>query len=723
MSSRFLDAFKIALSISIVYGISLSMAWDNPHWAAFSVAFCSLATVGESLLKGLLRTFGTFAAVFVAIALLALFPQDRWIFTTCVSLWVAFCTWKMYANPNWYFWFCAGLGVPLLSMLSGGESLTAFQTVVLRAQQTILGTLVFSVVSSLLFPSNTRGAFENDVKHQLADVHAALTDTNKALLASGLTGEQLAASVAPLKQSILRQTGLAAKLQAAALDSFDIAETKHSWRKAVAAVASVIETLERLRLGLPDLEGTKPIDNLANLEVTLEELLRRLRVASELAEGKEADSVPHPISSGFVATGVDQMPAFQRAALSQLLRKIDELDRYSERLLIAIADVRGFAKDAQKKEKRFETKVLIPDPERVYGTLRVFTAFWMTFLAYIYVPDLPSWVVLIAMTTAISMLMMMAPALPLWGLTRPVILSIFFAGSIHIFLMPHFGGFLALGLTVFVATFLICWLCHTPQQAMGRALGLAFFAVLTQIENSQTYSFTFVANLTVAFGLVVCILAFVSHFPITFKPERVFLRMIHRYFSSIVALLETMHLDERSKNSWFERQRRAYHARQIKIIPDRLGVWIKALPKSVVTVEERDDLAGLAAGLAMLSERTSDLLETRSKEYSEEWILELVGEARAWRHAIQNVCSKLGDAAPEEISVGYLQERLSKRMGTLEDLVAKAISEGRTEGVDEPKNDVLFRELGGFRGVSLSLISLVEQAKRIDWNRLREARL
>lgn len=100
MSVRFLSALKVSLSIAIAYCISLSMAWDNPHWAAFLVAFCSLATVGESLLKGMLRTFGTFAAIFVALFLLALFPQDRWTFTLFVSLWVAFCTWKVHANPN-----------------------------------------------------------------------------------------------------------------------------------------------------------------------------------------------------------------------------------------------------------------------------------------------------------------------------------------------------------------------------------------------------------------------------------------------------------------------------------------------------------------------------------------------------------------------------------------------------------------------------------------------
>ncbi len=69
MSERFRTAFKIALAMTLAYGVALALDWDNPHWAGFSIAFCSMATAGESLLKGLLRIFGTFAAIFVSLPL------------------------------------------------------------------------------------------------------------------------------------------------------------------------------------------------------------------------------------------------------------------------------------------------------------------------------------------------------------------------------------------------------------------------------------------------------------------------------------------------------------------------------------------------------------------------------------------------------------------------------------------------------------------------------
>ena len=59
LSDRVKAAMKTALAMVLAYGVALSMDWDNPYWAGFSVAFCFLSTVGESLNKGLLRLSGT----------------------------------------------------------------------------------------------------------------------------------------------------------------------------------------------------------------------------------------------------------------------------------------------------------------------------------------------------------------------------------------------------------------------------------------------------------------------------------------------------------------------------------------------------------------------------------------------------------------------------------------------------------------------------------------
>jgi uncharacterized membrane protein YccC len=126
---RVKPAIKTALATVLAYGVALSMDWENAYWAAFAVAFCTLSTVGESLNKGLLRLSGTLLGSLAAVTLIALFPQDRWLFLIGMSIFTGFCTYMMPGTSRWYFWYVAGFSVPLLALAGGSEPLNDFQTV------------------------------------------------------------------------------------------------------------------------------------------------------------------------------------------------------------------------------------------------------------------------------------------------------------------------------------------------------------------------------------------------------------------------------------------------------------------------------------------------------------------------------------------------------------------------------------------------------------------
>ncbi len=180
LSRKAKEAIKTALALTIAYGIVLSMGWKNPYWAGFAVAFCSLATAGESLHKGLLRIGGTFVAFFVALTLVTLFPQDRWLFFGALSIYLAFCNYMMGGTSRWYFWYVAAFTVPLLAFGGGPGAVNKFETVVLRAQLTTLGVVVYTLVSSLLWPTSTKDLFEGTVKQ--------LVSAQRQLFCSYITG-------------------------------------------------------------------------------------------------------------------------------------------------------------------------------------------------------------------------------------------------------------------------------------------------------------------------------------------------------------------------------------------------------------------------------------------------------------------------------------------------------------------------------------------------------
>ena len=173
LSIRFKESFKTALAMTIAYGIALGMDWDKPYWAGFAVAFISLATVGQSLNKAALRLLGTLVAVVVALTLIALFPQDRWLFILALSVWVGLCTYMMAGGKYQYFWNVGGFVVVVISASAGPDSVDTFHIAILRTEETGLGILVYSLVAVLLWPSNSHAEF-NAAARKLAAIQHRL---------------------------------------------------------------------------------------------------------------------------------------------------------------------------------------------------------------------------------------------------------------------------------------------------------------------------------------------------------------------------------------------------------------------------------------------------------------------------------------------------------------------------------------------------------------------
>jgi uncharacterized membrane protein YccC len=174
LSDGFKAAVKTALAMVLAYGVALSMDWDHAYWAGFSVAFCSLSTIGESLNKGLLRLSGTFLGGLMALTLIALFPQNRWLFLIGMSIFTGLCTYMMFGTSRWYFWYVAGFSVPLLALAGGANPLNDFQTVIIRGEETALGIVSYSLVWLLIWPTSSRQAFEDAVR-QVTAAHRQLT--------------------------------------------------------------------------------------------------------------------------------------------------------------------------------------------------------------------------------------------------------------------------------------------------------------------------------------------------------------------------------------------------------------------------------------------------------------------------------------------------------------------------------------------------------------------
>jgi uncharacterized membrane protein YccC len=440
LSDRVKAAIKTALAMVLAYGVALSMNWDNADWAAFSVAFCTLSTVGESLNKGLLRLCGTFLAILATITLIALFPQGRWQFLIGMTIFTGFCTYMMAGTSRWYFWQLAGLSVPLLALAGGSNPLNDFQTVVTRFEETALGVVSYSLVWLLIWPTSSRGALENAVRRLVA--------AQRQLAAHYLTptiGETHDADPEAFRQQATQVLAhLSSLLDGAEVDSYEVWEARRAWRGLIRQLLQLSSTFEHLRQS-----STKEFNRellIPGLPKFAAELDRRFSEIERMLEGHLPEHGPTSVPLN-VEEKIGSLSPFHRAALLLYRSQLQEIDKLTRDLFETVADIRNFTR--AEVDPAYDSMPLLSsalDPERLASVARWFTGLWLAWFIALYVPDLPDTVTFIVVINSLSMALCVIPQVPIARMFLPVAFGIALGGAIYVLVMPHLTSFASLGL-------------------------------------------------------------------------------------------------------------------------------------------------------------------------------------------------------------------------------------------------------------------------------------
>ncbi len=148
---RFVYAFQLALALVITYWLALLFDWERPKWAAFAVATIAMPHVGMSLARAAQRILGTALGASMAILIIALFPQDRWLFILALSLWMAACTYMMGFSQRSYMWHCAGFICAIIATTAANVQGNSFMLAIDRGLETGLGVVVYTLVALLIW--------------------------------------------------------------------------------------------------------------------------------------------------------------------------------------------------------------------------------------------------------------------------------------------------------------------------------------------------------------------------------------------------------------------------------------------------------------------------------------------------------------------------------------------------------------------------------------------
>ncbi|MDH3645025.1 MAG: FUSC family protein, partial [Gammaproteobacteria bacterium] len=313
------------------------------------------------------------------------------------------------------------------------------------------------------------------------------------------------------------------------------------------------------------------------------------------------------------------------------------------------------------------------------------------------------------------------PQVSVWKLSVPLAVGILVAAVMYFGVMPHLSSFFGLGLLIFAVTFVFSYLFADPRKAVGKALGLAMFAVITSISNHQSYSFLATANITLMFPLCFLLLSFTAYFPFSPRPERAFLRLLGRFFHGYEHLLSAMHCDPEHPLTRFDRWRMACHARDVSTLPRKIGAWARFINVKELPGTTPEQLQALQAGLQQLAGRMNELLQEQRTPQAPILLQELREDVRAWRlGAGQSLHALRAGNTPREQDV--LRSGLIDIMRRLEARIAETLNKSPEGQLNAHDGENFYRLLGVYRGVSESIVAYAATDGVIDWAPWREGR-
>ena len=461
---------------------------------------------------------------------------------------------------------------------------------------------------------------------------------------------------------------------------------------------------------------------LPNLTPFSAELDERLAQIGRLLVNQPPEYHPTAMDLALDTAEVGALSHFHKAALAVIRSRLQYLEVLTRSLFDSLNDIKSFGQLVSEVDTAPPPRGgFVLDPDRMAGAVRVILILWLAFLSLIYLNDIPGGTGFVSMAASFGMVMATMPQASVSLLFVPVAVSVLFASLVHIFVMPQLSSFIGLGLLIFAVTFGICYLFSAPRQMLGRALGLAMFVVIASISNEQTYSFLKVANTALMFPLLFVILAITAHAPLSLRPERVFLRLLGRFFRSCEYLMSTMHWDLERSVTRLARWRKAFHAREVSSLPLKLGAWAPHIDTESLPGTSPQQVQAVVTSTQGLTYRMQELLEERGNPQAQFLVQELQADVHAWRLRVQETFQRLSEdpAAGERET---FRTKLDGLLGHLEERIKGALDKAAEGQLRAQDGANFYRLLGAYRGVSEAMVNYAEITDAIDWTQWEEAR-
>jgi len=511
-SEKMKYAIKASLSLVIVYAISFSQGWDSTTTAATTIMLiAAIGSVGDSVMKGMLRVIGTVIGAVIGMVLIGLFPQDRMLYLLLLSVIVTLFLYlaRAYKGDMTVFLLT---GITMMLMFKNGEVDDVFLYGVNKTFMTIFGISVYTLVGVLLWPVSLKDESTDDAK--------ALTEKQQALFEICLEDKE---SNKTAEQEMMAQ---AQKLNQSAgrAGSIENGFNRSQWASVLRDyrhIGNLLTLLSYQRTSDFPKALSHYISNYPELESEIEALFSAVAKAWN---GGEPIAIPKAFKTEFNEKEILSLSQLQRATLSSIVSETNKLHALLRKVAYKLNALNSPRPTRFEEEPEAEnTRFIWLDPEHLKGSLITFLVFWTAVLLWITVNP-PGGFYIVALATGLSIITTFSPVKP--SLLMIVFtLSFIFATAMYVLVLPNLYYGWQLGLFLFLYGFIGFYFIN-PKIAIFFLLGIATF----NITNQMYYAFDgFLLTLFVFYAFL-SLLLFFYYIPFSTKPERLFLVMKKRFF-------------------------------------------------------------------------------------------------------------------------------------------------------------------------------------------------
>lgn len=614
LSARIHSAVETALAFACTYVLAFYWNLEKPFWAGFTVLMVSLPSIGQSLQKGVLRMFGTVIGAVIALVLISLFAQERMMLLSFLSVYLCIMLYLMLTNTHYgYVFFISCIVTMVICLISVHSPQDAFHLSVYRAEETLLGIGVYTVITLIFSPKTSIKMLHRGMA-DLMEGHRELFSMNAD--PEGLMGRMYAQYVA-MRDIVEKIDQL---VPAVRLENYQVYRHREAWERVVHASAELLE-LQRQWTGtlvaMKELDMSALFPALDTRLAELGNLYERLAVAGRDDAPTGASNPEETSPLRFDEEAFEHMGSTRKGLAYSAVELFErQAERCRELLALSAFLLHDGPTPVMPPASRPLRSVSVLKPEQYAYMSQMFVVFWATAGCWILFdpPGLES-VTFLELTVLLGLIGLMT------GEDKPLrqvltfMVGITCTGLAYVFVYPLASNLGLFALMMGVSGFLIMLAFPRREQNFTKQAFMLPWLSIGNFTNVPSYDFNLflTGSVTLLFGISIISLV---HYAL-FMPnvEASFLQKEEAFFrSSERLLLDLCRYGGGRRGGLRTRFRLFLLVNRMRFLADELVILSRKLPETFVkpeiaqifTIEVKDmalSLQGLYARLLHENEK------------------------------------------------------------------------------------------------------------------------